>query len=302
MKQTRHILQSICPSFLRGDQAYSFLNEGIFTLYDVDTFQWWHSLLSRWPTFAPSDALPYLAADKLVIVGPNEPEAARRARIRGWLNEAILAGLPMGLAVALQSYAPGYPKISIATKRSTWYTLEAGAVPRMLGLAGYEPLPRCPYELGSQWPIGTSASAIERLRLSGLYTRHVPTIPNFDWDSISNPERSACWWDCVAMIHGGYTTPGSYDDFSRDYDNPLQSFGFDEPYGTFTTQWYLAEQRRSAKSVLRAIVWTDEPSDFNSLASFGDAGLCGWTGYDDGGVLRPTRPTRWRVVHEYPRT
>lgn len=305
MKNTRHILRSLCPSFLRGEQAYSFLNEGIFTIYDVDTYQWWHSLLSRFPSLAPADALPYLAADKLIITGPNETEAATRARIKGWLNEAVLSGLPLGLALALQAYAPGYPKISIANKKSTWYTLEAGAVPRLLGLTGYEPLPLCPYELGPKWPIGTSASPIERLRLSGLYTRYVPAIPNFDWDSISNPERSTCWWDCVAVIHGGYAIPESYDDASRNYDNPDQSFGFAEPYGTFTAQWYIAEKRRSAKSVFRAIVWTPEPTDFDPLAPPTDPGLpngmCGWTGYDVGGVLRPTRPTRWRTIHEYPR-
>ena len=34
-RQNRHILRELCPPWLRGPQAYSFLNEGIFTIYDI---------------------------------------------------------------------------------------------------------------------------------------------------------------------------------------------------------------------------------------------------------------------------
>jgi hypothetical protein len=305
-RQARHILGAITPPWLRGELSKSFLHEGIYTLYDVDAELWWQSLISRWPTFAPADALPYLAADKQIISGPTESEEAKRARIRGWLNEAVLSGLPAGWLLALQAYcAPTYPRVRIVTKRSTWYTLEANAVPRLLELEGHTPLPRCPYELGSQWPIGAVASPIERLRTSGLYSRYKAPVANFDWDSISNPERAACWWDCVGFIYGHYEAQGAYEDESFLFDDANESTGLDEPYGTFTAMWYLSEKRRSAKSVMRAIVWTPNESDFNPLASNPDPGLpdgrWGWSGYDDGGVLRPTRKPDVRVIDEYPR-
>lgn len=304
--QNRHNLRSVCPPWLRGEQANSFLNEGIFTIYDIDADLWWQALLARWPTHAPEDALPYLAADKGIISGPQESVEAKRARIRGWFSEAVLAGLPLGWLIALQAFtAPTYAKVQVVTKSNVWYTLESGAIPRLLELEGAEPLPPCPYELGSKWPIGEVASPIERLRCSGLYSRYKPTIANFDWDSISNPERAACWWDIVGVIHGHYGPQGNYDDESWFFDDPNESVGLDEPYGTFTALRYLAVKRKSAKSVLRAIVWTPVATDFNPLAPPGDPGLpdgrMGWSGYDDGGVLRPTGSLEWRILNSFPR-
>lgn len=306
MLQNRHLLRTVCPPFLRGEQARSFLNEGIFTVYDIDSELWWQGLISRWPTHAPADALPYLAADKGIISGPTESDAAKRARIRGWLNEAALSGLPIGWLIALQAYcAPTYPRVRIVNRRSTWYTLEADAVPRMLGLQGYTPLPKCPYENGTQWPIGAIASPVERLRTSGLYSRYQASPANFDWDSISNPERAACWWDCVGVIYGHYVAQGAYDNGSWFFDDPAESVGLNEPYATFTALRYLARKRASAKSVLRSIVWTPKASDFDPFAPPLDPGLpdgrLGCSGYDDGGVLRPTGSREWRILNSFPR-
>jgi hypothetical protein len=303
--QVRHNLRAVCPPWLRGRNANSFLNEGIFTIFDIEAELCWQALLARWPTFAPEDALPYLAADKDVISGPAEAIEAKRARIRGWLNEAVLSGLPIGWLIAMQAFcAPTYPRVRVVTRRSTWYTLEANAVPRMLELQSYEPLPPCPYELGPKWPIGKVASPIERLRTSGLFSRYKPTVANFDWDSISNPERAGCWWDFVGVIYGHFEAQGTYDDGSWYLDDPNESVGFDEPYGTFTTLMYLNQKRKSAKSYPRAIVWTPNDSDFDPMASNPDPGLpdgrWGWSGYVDNGVLLPTRKLDCRILEGFP--
>ena len=66
-RQNRHILRELCPPWLRGPQAYSFLNEGIFTIYDIDAELWWQALLARFPSYCPADALSYLATDRRII-------------------------------------------------------------------------------------------------------------------------------------------------------------------------------------------------------------------------------------------
>lgn len=304
-RQNRHILRELCPPWLRGEQAYSFLNEGIFTLYDIDAELMWQSLLARFPTYCPVDALPYLAADKRIIIGPSESEEATRARIRLWLIEAVLSGLPIGWLIALQAFgAPTYPRVRIVNKKSTWHTLEANAVPRLLGLQGYAALPPCPYESGAQWPISAIASPVERLRFSGLYSREQAAPANWDWDSISNPERAACWWDCVGIIYGHYSQQLNWDSGLWVWDDPETSLGLADPYGTFTTLRYLAVQRKSCKSVLRCVIWTNDNTAFDPSLPAGDPtlpdGYWGRPGKIVAGKLVPSRSTAHRYLDIFP--
>jgi hypothetical protein len=305
-RQNRHILKELCPPWLRGTQAHSFLNEGIFTLYDIDAELMWQALMARFPSYCPADALPYLAADRRTFVSPSESEEALRVRLLAWMIEATLAGLPIGLLLAMQAFcAENYPKVRVVTKKSIWYTLEEGAVPRMLGLSGYERLPPCPYESGANWPIGTIASATERLRFSGLYTREKVSPANFDWDSLSNPERAACWWDSVGVIYGRYDKQKAWDSGLWVWDDPSQSLGIDHPYGNLITLRYVANQRKSCKSVLRAVVWTDNTTLFDPSKSLGDPelpdGYWGRPGRVVAGHLTPTRRNDCRVMTSFPR-
>lgn len=308
MLQNRHILRELCPPWLRGEQARSFLNEGIFTIYDIDSDLMFEALMARFPSLCPADALPYLAKDRHIIVGPTESEAAVRARCLAWMTESILSGLPMGWLLAMQAYcAPTYPKVRLVTKRSVWYTLEAGAVPRMLQLAGHQPLAPCPYELGPKWPKELVASQTERLRFSGLYSRYKPETPNFDWDSASNPERASYWWDIVGVIYGHYEAQDDYADLGDTWllDDPSESVGFNEGYGTFTVGQYLAIKRKSAKSVLRGIVWTDNETLFDPSLSLGAPelpdGYWGRPGKIVAGKLVPSRRLDCRTIEGFPR-
>ncbi len=307
-RQNRHILRELCPPWLRGPQAYSFLNEGIFTIYDIDAELWWQALLARFPSYCPADALSYLATDRRIIRGPEESEAATRARLLAWMVEAVLSGLPLGWLIAMQAFgAPDYPKVRVVTKNSVWYTLEANAVPRMLGLAGYEPLPPTPYEGGTNWPIGSVASQTERLRYSGLYSREKVAPGNFDWDSLSNPERSACWWDVVGVIYGHYVEQQPYADLVDTWllDDPGTAVGIDHPYGNLTSLRYVAVQRKSCKSNLRAIVWTDNTTLFDPSKALGDPelpdGYWGRPGRIVAGQLTPTRHLDCRTLTSFPK-
>jgi len=308
MRQNRHILRAVTPPWLRGPYAESFLVDGIYKIYDKDNEDFFAALLARWPTYAPIDALPYLAADKLLISGPDEDTTAKRARIRLWMIEAMLSGLPIGILLAMQAFGgPDYPLVRVVTKSSIWYTLEAGAVGRLLQLPGYDPLPKCSYENGASWPIGATAMPEERLRESGLYTRLQASPANFDWDSLSNPERSACWWDAVGVIYGRYGEQDAYADLADTWllDDPSTSVGTAEPYGTLTTLQYIAVQRKSAKSVLRAIVCTENLALLDPALSPGDPllpdGYWGRPGKIVAGKLVPSRHLDCRALEGFPK-
>jgi hypothetical protein len=277
MRQNRHIARELCPPWLRGEQAYSFLNEGIFTLYDIDTELMWQGLLARFPSYCPADALPYLAADRKLITGPYESEAAVRARLRSWIDEAILAGLPLGWLVAMQAYlGPNYPMVRIVTRKNTWYTLAADTVPRMLGLPGYAALPKCTYELGAQWPKDSVASQVERARGAGLFTRHKASPANWDWDSISNPERSACWWDLWGFAYPtSYSTLGKFGGSGSSLVTwgSTKAVGFSEFYATIQTLKQIAAYRKSSKGSLRAIIFPPSLADFDPTTAPADPGF-----------------------------
>jgi hypothetical protein len=145
------------------------------------------ALIARFPSYAPLDALPLLAADRGIPSGSEEDPEVLRTRLILWLDALALSGLPIGLLLLLQAVlSPTYPLMRLVTQASLWYTLEEGAVGRMLALPGYEPLPQAPYEEGALWPTDApAASGVERLRFSGLYERSQASPPNWDWDSLS---------------------------------------------------------------------------------------------------------------------
>jgi hypothetical protein len=306
--QARHDLAVLVPPWTGGSQArpraYSFVTEGLFTVYDVSAEQWWQSLLARFPSAAPADALPYLARERRLFVGPSEPTATTRVRVRNWIDEWSLSGLPLGWLLAVQAYfAPTYPRVRIVTRRSMWYTLEEGAVGRLLSLDGYEPLSPCPYELGANWPIGAVASPIERLRTSGLFTRHKAPVANWDWDSISTPGNAGRWWDFWAFVYPpAVAQQGKYDGAAPDdvYYGEESGWGLDELPGTLFVLRLLGVQRKPAKAYLGAIIFPPSLTDFDPTTAPGDPNFPDgyWSAATKivGGVAMPTRRDDCRYI------
>lgn len=278
----RHALAALLPIWAQRAYGRSFTTEGAFTLYDYDNAIMRDMLLARFPSYAPEDALPLILRDRGLIAGPYESIDAQRARALLWIDQAQLRGLPVGLMLAIQAYlAPAYPQIRIVTRRGIWYTLAEGTVGRILGLPGYTPLPPCSYELGANWPAGSRPMPqIERARNAGLYTRHKPPAINWDWDSISNPENADRWWHFWIVVYPpSYPFQEGYDT-GWIYDDPLESWGFDEPTGTLQTFKAIVRGYKPAKSRCVAIVACPSLSDFSPTALPADPtfpdGYWGW--------------------------
>lgn len=276
--QARFALSVLTPPWTGGSnarpKAYNFVTEGLFTVYDVSAEQWWLSLLARFPSTCPEDALPYLARDRRLYAGPDEAAATTRARVKNWIDEWSLSGLPLGWLLAIQAYlGPTYPRVRIVTRRSKWYTLEEGAVGRLLNLAGYEPLPPCPYELGAGWPRDAVASQIERLRTSGLFTRYKAPVPNWDWDSVSAPGNAGRWWDFWAFVFPPEVPfQGNYNGAPPDdvYYGEETGWGLDELPGRLLVMRLLGVERKPAKAYLAGFIFPPSLSDFDPTTAPGD--------------------------------
>ncbi len=281
--QSRHALSSLMPAWTQRRYGRSFTTEGLFTLYDYDAAIMRDSLIARWPSYAPEDALPLIARDRRIRRGPHESSDAIRTRLRQWIDIWQLAGLPFGLMLSVQGFlAPWYPQLRIVTRRGLWYTLAEGTVGRMLRLPGYEPLPPCPYELGPSWPAAAPPQGEpERARAAGLFTRYKAPSPNFDWDSNSNPENEDRWWHFWLFVYPPrYPLVGNYDSDLL-YDDPLHTWGFDEPEGTFTTFKSIIKDHKASRARCVSVIFPPTLDDFQPTADIDDPGMPdGWWGQD----------------------
>ena len=134
------------PSYrVLGDEISStYLNGPIFqsyryamaVLYDdlVDTAGF--AVRARFPSYAPPDALPWLAQDRQVFQGPGESVAGYTARLIQWLDLARLTGSPTAVLLAYLSWlTPLAPQVQTVTSwagttpGTVWKTYVAGSAP-----------------------------------------------------------------------------------------------------------------------------------------------------------------------------
>lgn len=303
--QSRHALATLMPPFAQRERGHAFTTEGLFTLYDMDAGIMSDALQARFPSHAPVDALPMIARDRRIRTGPYANDQTIRAQLRQWIDVWQLSGLPLGLLLALQAYlAPGFPQIRIVTRSGVWYTLREGAVGRMLSLPGYVPLPLADYELGPEWPTDAKpATQVERLRKFGYFFRLKAPSPNFDWDSQSHPENATKWWHFWVIVYPPhYPIQQPYDSELWTYDDPLESWGFDEPYGTFDTfKAIIRDDFKPSRARCVAVIFCPSSLDFNPSNAVNAPGMpdgyWGWEVKLEGGVWVSTRRPDCRYLH-----
>ncbi len=281
LPQIRHALGELLPPWLQGEAARSFGIEGLFTTYDVDSALFREILMSRMPSFCAPDALPLLFADRRLRRGPFEADLASRRRLRLWLDQWQLAGLAAGMLLAVQAFlAPEYPQIRIITRRSIFYTLEAGAVGRLLALPGYEPLPAGP---------GGDLTPAARLRASGLYSRVRAPLGTWDFDSISNPEHAGRRWHFWTVVHGAPLIPALHYDSGVTYGGTAYSWGTPYPWGDLqalrgTIRDFSPHECRPMGLIVTPVANDFDPSaaDAGSPAAGWPDGRWGWEVVNDG--------------------
>lgn len=273
----RAVLRSLMPWYARQGSAWRVL-EPLGRAMDKTVQAALDAVWMRCPTVCPEDALSILGRDRRLPRAPGEPPAAYRRRLLLWLDYWSHAGLPLGLLYAVQSYLyPGYPRVRMVTRGGWWYTLDEGASAR-----------QTPYEamtLPCAAPAGFATSpyryapALEAAERAAFWT-HVADPVNWDFDSLSNPERVNSWWDFWLIIH-----PSSYE-IQAPYDGPPglvydsnTCWGLKVPQGTIDTLRTLIRMFKRAGSECRNILFAPTLDDFDPYAAVNAAGMPdGWWG------------------------
>lgn len=247
---------------------------------------------ARHPTVCPADALALIGADRRIPRAPSEPRESYERRLLLWLDLWALAGLPLGLLYAVQSYLyPTYPMVRLVTRSGYWWTLDAGA---SAALTPYEAMTvACTPEPGFvSNPLRYVPAVAASPRAAFWMHRAVPL--NWNWDSNSNPDRVNNWWDFWLIIYPNYPLQTSWGDAGTVWGS-TSSWGFNVPSGTVATLEYLVKSYSSAHSQCRSLIFPPSTSDFNPNTAPGDPSFPdGWWGQDQrviSGVSTPTRRT-----------
>jgi len=291
----RAIVRAYAPWFALGPNGARFL-EPIGRSFDRVLQAAVDAVRLRYPSVCPDDALSIIGRDRRLPRAPGESREAYVRRLLLWLDYWALAGLPLGLLYAIQSYVfPGYPSVSTIDRGGRWFTLDAGT---SATLTPYEAatLPCAP-------PPGFAAAT----------SRYVPiqTMPrppfwfrqanpnNWDYDSNTHPERSESWQDYWIIIRQpSYELQTTYES-ELTYDSST-CWGLDVNPGTMSVLRELVRLFSSAHAECRGILIAPSATDFDPYALIGDPGFPdGWWGDDVrlvGGAWVATRREDVRYV------
>lgn len=131
MSTFRDAFYKLVPSWLGGGAPrVNKYDEGERVLYSLnfmlDAFaeRARLSLLARFPTYAPADALQYLGRDRKIVRGINEPADVYAQRLLRWLDDHRVRGNPYALMAQLREYCQADVRIRTVDRRGNWYTLE----------------------------------------------------------------------------------------------------------------------------------------------------------------------------------
>jgi hypothetical protein len=251
------------------------------------------ALRLRYPGVTPHDgSLALLGQDRRIPRAPDETPEAYARRLNLWLDLWGLAGLPLGLLYALQSFVyPGYPTIRLVERSGLWYTLEEGASRDLTpfeamslpsaGEARYVP------------PIGASTSP------RAQFWAHYGT--NLDWDSVSDPGRAAMVQDFWIVVEApSYPFVGEYDGAGDEavFYGEERAIGLDENAGTLATLRELLRLYSRAGAECQGVIFTPTPfftPDGTPDASWPN-GRWSAESWDVSGVATPTRNLDFRYL------
>ena len=195
---------ALSPAYLSGPNWRRY-KWSINILFDdlSDGATW--AVKSRFPSVAPPDAFPWLAVDRTISQGFQEPQATYVLRLQQWLDTLPYAGLPTGMMLGLLGQMlPADVTVRTVDNSSNWYAYESGSKPI--------PLP---------------AISSDRTTYPAGYNPGLPNVPppvlessgtaNWRWDSAGPPfGYSYRWWRLWPIIF---------------------SLGVSPPYAVPTAKW-----------------------------------------------------------------
>jgi hypothetical protein len=194
------------------------------------------ALRLRFPTRTPDErSLAIIGKDRRIPRAPEETAESYARRLTLWLDLWGIAGLPLGLLYAIQSFVfPGYPRVALVERSGLWHTLDANA---SRDVSPFEAMTIANGE-DPYVPI-VGASVTPRAQ----YWMHYGAWP--DWDSVANPARAAHVEDFLLFVY-----PPSYD-LQDGYDTGL-TYDSGELWGLKTSKGNVDTLRELVRIYSRA--------------------------------------------------
>jgi hypothetical protein len=125
----RDMAYRISPSWLRGPIGAPFM-KSMAIMFDAVCDGAAYAVRARFPATAPTDAFPYLQADRQVDPGFQEPQSSYIERLIEWLDLWRLAGTDYAILLVMLGYvAPDEIACSVVSNDGDWnfYLANAGA-------------------------------------------------------------------------------------------------------------------------------------------------------------------------------
>jgi hypothetical protein len=249
----------------------------------------------RFPSRTPDErSLAILGRDRRIPRAPDETAEAYARRLQLWLDLWGVAGLPLGLTYAIQSFIfPGYPTVRLVERSGLWHSLDEGAsrdfspfeamTVQSTGAARYVP------------PVGATVTP------RAPYWMHYGTWP--DWDSIAYPGNSTRVHDYLLFVYRpSYDFAGEYDS-GITYDSG-NLWGLDTTKGTIDTLRELIKIYSRAGSHCISVIFPNSLSLYAPNAtpdSDWPNGKWALEAVDDGlGNVVPTRSPKNRYLLGFP--
>lgn len=249
----------------------------------------------RFPSVTPDDqSLTLLGKDRRIPRAPDETPEAYARRLNLWLDLWGIAGLPLGLLYACQSFIfPGYPTVRLVERSGLWHTLEQNA---SRDLTPFEAMTVPSSDVARYVPpVGASESP------RAQYWMHYGVWP--DWDSISHPSYGTRVQDYLLFVY-----PPSYD-FQEGYDTGLtydsgELWGLQTTKGTIDTLRELIAIYSRAGSHCISVIFPESTAlyapDATPDSDWPD-GKWGYESVDDGaGNALPSRSPKNRYLLAFP--
>jgi len=99
------------------------------------------------------------------------------------------------------------------------------------------------------------------LETDGSYTR---TTAAWDWDSVSNPSRSGHWWNIWVIVYGPtYADAGVWGTADGQLWGEPFGFGLEIPEDQSSALRTILHEWKSAHTTIRAVIFTDDATDFD---------------------------------------
>jgi hypothetical protein len=248
------------------------------------------ALRLQYPSVTPDDrSLTLIGLDRRIPRAPEETAEAYARRLNLWLDLWGLAGLPLGLLYACQSFIfPGYPTVRLVERNGLWHTLNEGA---SRDLTPFEAMTVAGTGTRYLPPVGASESP------RAEFWMHYGTWP--DWDSISHSSYATRVQDYLLFVY-----PPSYE-FQDGYDTGLTYdsgalWGLKSTKGAINTLRELITMYSRAGSHCISVVFP-ETQDLYAPDATPDAdwpdGRWGWEAKETSpGVVVPTRSPKNRYL------